>query len=94
MSNLRYFHPHLQKLFLGLTILLAFGDLWPQESREAVVRHFGLAFSGIEQSPFHLLPRKQLDHPKVGLALSGGGIRGIAQIGVRQVLEEEGIPVD
>ncbi|MDZ7314493.1 MAG: patatin-like phospholipase family protein [candidate division KSB1 bacterium] len=32
--------------------------------------------------------------PKIGLALSGGGLRGIAQIGVLQVLEQEDIPVD
>ncbi|MCK4421844.1 patatin-like phospholipase family protein [candidate division WOR-3 bacterium] len=31
---------------------------------------------------------------KVGLALSGGGARGIAHIGVIQALEEEGIPID
>ena len=31
---------------------------------------------------------------KIGLALSGGGMRGLAHIGVLSVLEEEGIPVD
>jgi len=31
---------------------------------------------------------------KVGLALSGGGARGIAHIGVIQALEQEGIPID
>ena len=31
---------------------------------------------------------------KVGLALSGGGARGLAHIGVLRVLEREGIPVD
>lgn len=30
---------------------------------------------------------------KVGLALSGGGARGLAHIGVLQVLEQEGIPI-
>jgi len=33
-------------------------------------------------------------HPKVGLALGAGGLRGIAHVGVLQVLKEEGIPVD
>ncbi len=37
----------------------------------------------------HLLSR-----PRVGLALSGGGARGLAHIGVLKVLEREGIPVD
>lgn len=32
--------------------------------------------------------------PRVGLALSGGGAKGFAHIGVIQVLEENGIPVD
>ncbi len=32
--------------------------------------------------------------PTVGLALSGGGARGLAHIGVLMALEEEGIPVD
>lgn len=31
--------------------------------------------------------------PKVGLALSGGGARGLAHIGALKVLEREGIPV-
>ncbi len=32
--------------------------------------------------------------PKIGVALGGGGARGIAHIGVLRVLEREGIPVD
>jgi len=32
--------------------------------------------------------------PKIGIALSGGGARGIAHIGVLKVLEEEEIPVN
>ena len=35
-------------------------------------------------------PRKR----KVGLALSGGAARGLAHIGVLEVLEKEGIPID
>jgi len=33
-------------------------------------------------------------HPKIGLALSCGGTRGYAHIGVIKVLEENGIPID
>ena len=33
-------------------------------------------------------------YPKIGLALSGGGARGLAHIGVLKVLERKGIPVD
>lgn len=34
------------------------------------------------------------DRPKIGLALGAGGSRGLAHIGVLQVLEENDIPVD
>ncbi|SDI66096.1 patatin-like phospholipase family protein [Natribacillus halophilus] len=34
------------------------------------------------------------DRPLIGLALGSGGARGIAHIGVLEVLEEQGIPVD
>jgi NTE family protein len=33
-------------------------------------------------------------NPKVGLALGGGSARGLAHIGVLEVLEREGIPID
>ena len=36
---------------------------------------------------------KQKMKKGVGLALSGGAVRGVAHIGVLEVLEEEGIPV-
>ena len=32
--------------------------------------------------------------PRIGLALSGGGPRGLSHIGVLKVFEREGIPVD
>jgi NTE family protein len=35
-----------------------------------------------------------LQRPSIGLALSGGGARGLAHIGVLKVLEREGIPID
>jgi NTE family protein len=41
-----------------------------------------------------LLNRKVNRRPLVGLALSGGGARGLAHIGVLRVLERENIPVD
>jgi NTE family protein len=39
-------------------------------------------------------PVRSADRPKIGLALSGGGARGAAHIGVLRVLEEMRIPVD
>jgi NTE family protein len=35
-----------------------------------------------------------MSHKKVGLALGGGGARGMAHVGVIRVLEREGIPID
>jgi NTE family protein len=35
-----------------------------------------------------------MKRPKVGLALSGGGARGLAHIGILKVFEEAGIPID
>src|SRR4051812_27973760 len=32
--------------------------------------------------------------PKIGLALGGGGTRGLAHIGVLRVLQREGVPID
>jgi len=40
------------------------------------------------------LPRRAVKRGKFGLALSGGGLRGLAHIGVLQALEEEGLPPD
>lgn len=40
-------------------------------------------------APYKIPARKTL-----GLALSGGGARGIAQIGVLKALEDKGVPVD
>lgn len=37
---------------------------------------------------------QESDRPKIGLALSGGGARGAAHVGVIQVLEELRIPID
>ncbi len=38
-------------------------------------------------------PPAPASHPRIGLALSGGGARGIAHIGVLEVLEEMRIPI-
>jgi len=35
-----------------------------------------------------------MNRQKVGLALGGGAARGLAHIGVMEVLDKEGIPID
>lgn len=52
---------------------------------------------GLEKEPSGLdsfLPYYQPIRPKIALALSGGGARGLAQIGVLKVLERCGLPID
>jgi len=45
------------------------------------------------QEIYHI-PWSDIKHPRIGLALSGGGARGLAHIGVLRALEEAGIEVD
>ncbi|MFN8361302.1 MAG: patatin-like phospholipase family protein [Candidatus Kapaibacterium sp.] len=40
------------------------------------------------------VPNREVYRPKVAVVLSGGGARGLAQIGVLKQLEEAGIPID
>jgi NTE family protein len=48
----------------------------------------------IKQLPFGLTKKIPVSKPVVALALSGGGARGLAQIGVLKALEEAGIDFD
>ncbi len=48
----------------------------------------------IRSLPFNLTENISKDNPVVALALSGGGARGLAQIGVLRALEEGNIPID
>ena len=47
-----------------------------------------------ERLPFGLTEKVPILSPRVGLALSGGGARGLSQIGVLRALGEAGIQVD
>jgi NTE family protein len=46
------------------------------------------------QLPFNLIEKTSFDKPIISLALSGGGARGFAQIGVLKAFEELGISFD
>jgi NTE family protein len=48
----------------------------------------------VAQSPQPTPPASPPTHPRIGLALSGGGALGLAEIGVLQWLEQNHIPVD
>jgi len=66
----------------------------------SVLRGFPLADSitGMDRSPFFAgqirRMAREIGRCRVGLALSSGGARGLAHIGVIQVLEENGIEID
>lgn len=47
----------------------------------------------VSTGSFPFSPETMHQSPKVGLALSGGGARGLAQIGVLKVLERENVPI-
>ena len=53
-----------------------------------------LSLLSFESSADVLTDKLQYERPKIGLALSGGGARGAAHVGVLKVLEELNIPVD
>ena len=52
------------------------------------------AFGETRQGAFDAIPYREIERPRVGLVLSGGGARGVAHLGVIEVLEEHGIPID
>jgi NTE family protein len=53
----------------------------------------GYWHAGLKEQSIRRLTRK-IAQKQVGIALSSGNARGMAHIGVLQVLEEEGIPID
>ncbi len=51
-------------------------------------------FFGVILAMLIVFPTVSAERKKVGLVLGGGGAKGMAHIGVLQVLEEAGIPID
>ncbi len=81
-------------LALSLPALLAGQEVPPADARPAQVRRIDV----VVQPPdmvFRFAPRVEIPGmPRVALALSGGGARGLAHIGLLQRLEEVGYPLD
>lgn len=61
---------------------------------QKTIKRFYLKFAETEHPPQRMISYKKIQRPKIGLALSGGGMRGVAQIGVLKALTEENIPID
>ena len=52
---------------------------------------------GLEKAPSvrdGFFPYRRTRRPRIALAMSGGGARGLAQVGVLKVFETQGIPID
>lgn len=73
--------------FLLLLTLLLSPSLWalPDVTEDGILRDF-------LWEEFISLPANQ--RPKIGLALSAGGVRGFAHVGVLEVLDNAGMPID
>ncbi len=84
-------------LFLFLLICIASLPVFATQAPDSTTRSVEIirpAFSGsIDRIP-NFLPFRSLKRPKVALVLSGGGARGIAGIGVLEVLEQAEVPLD
>lgn len=81
------------KLFLLIFLaVINTGRASGQAGPESIIISPRLSENVITRNTF--IPYRELDRPGVGLALSGGGARCLSQIGVLQVLETAGIPID
>jgi NTE family protein len=58
------------------------------------LQKFEVFFDVDTTGKFYQFPLNNSNQPKISLALSGGGARGIAQIGVLKALEKAGIRID
>lgn len=57
-------------------------------------REFYPVYAAKVGPPYFFLEHHELQRPRVGLALSGGGARCLAQVGVLLAFEENAIPID
>ena len=71
--------------FLALSVT----PLWAQHV--IIVHPQFVEYSAKEED---VVPFKEIKRPKIGLVLSGGGVRGITHVGVLKALEKNHIPID
>ncbi|MEW5797992.1 MAG: patatin-like phospholipase family protein [Bacteroidota bacterium] len=81
---------HISYYFLILSVFCTSISAQQHERKLVIAPHFSEK-SGNENS---LYGYKEIKRPKVALVLSGGGARGMAHLGVLEVLEKNNIPID
>jgi len=82
----------MRKLFLVMLFLAAGMSAAASAQEDSRIISLRYEESTARQNGF--LPLREPARPRIGLALSGGGARGFAHIGVLMALEEAGLPVD
>lgn len=76
---------HALALFMLAAAFAAPAYALPRVTQDAILRDF------LWEEFINLPPQER---PKVGLALSAGGVRGFAHVGVLEVLHNAGVPID
>jgi len=74
------------------TVLVLFGCV--RFGGAEVLSTYSIPTESVESRLIPGLVRHEVKRPGVGLALSGGGLKGLAHIGVLRALEEADIPID
>lgn len=82
-------HLRSKAILTAAFFLFALAPLFSQT--HSIIR---LQLSEPERKVPYLLPYRSLQDPHVALVLSGGGARGISQIGVLKAFEKHNIPID
>lgn len=88
--------PNLRPLLVSVFLLASLSTVVTTTETDAAPRHVRVLPDtlSIPMQRYTILPAMRPARKTVGLALSGGGANGLAQIGVLKAFEEEGIPVD
>lgn len=81
------------KIFFVCVLIFSFNDIHAQDSSVSTIELELLPKYNYDTSLYNIFPSKT-NQKKYALVLSGGGARGISQIGVLKVLEKYNIPVD
>ncbi|MBR4592780.1 MAG: patatin-like phospholipase family protein [Elusimicrobiaceae bacterium] len=82
----------MKRFFFGRTVILAAILLFPPNADALAVQSDDAILRDFLWQNFIQLPANE--RPKIGLALSAGGVRGFAHVGTLEALSDTGLPVD